>query len=763
MFSRLADTFGLRRKFIRQIAFPAVVVAVTVLLTSSFGLFWAATESDRISVTRQIRTAQGALDNMLGDLAQQQQSDAVWTPMVRHVEAPQLDLNWMDEDIGSWLFGSVDHQAVFILDARNVPIYANINANRASLDSFEPARAAIVPLLEQVRRASDLRSSAPDGEGAETRDRSGPSGHMLPQAVRLSPKTINRTGLAEIDGRPFAVSVMRIAQPGAPHRDTDFVMVSVVPLDEALLKNVADRYMLDDLHFSKMPQSRPKEREIPLQGIAGTNLGYLIWQPELPGTKILHVLVPTSLGLVSILIALIVFLIRKLWHAAKSQASVMMELRASEAQAQHLAFHDVVTGLANRALFDDRLDQAMARAQRGACVALLALDLDRFKHVNDTLGHQAGDALLRELGGRLSTQLRPSDTVARVGGDEFNILLCDIKGSQEAQDIIERILNTVRQPFEIFGHQIFVGISIGMALSPETTTERGELLRKADVALYEAKAAGRNCVRYFTPAMDDSVKLRSRTEDELREALTCPGQLCLYFQPEVSAATRQIIGLEALLRWNHPTRGLIPPDQFIPVAEDTGLINEIGEWVLGEAARTAVRWPGLFMAVNLSPVQFRTTGFAETVMRIVNEAGCEPSRIELEITERVLLDDDERCHETLGRLRAAGFRIALDDFGSGYSSLSYLRRFAVDKIKIDRSYTESLGQTVDSAAIVTSVINLGRLMGLTVTAEGVETHDQMKALRAAGCEELQGHLFSKAVCERDLEILLATRAIDHVA
>jgi diguanylate cyclase (GGDEF)-like protein len=540
-------------------------------------------------------------------------------------------------------------------------------------------------------------------------------------------------------------------------------MVNVLPLDSALLENIADRYILDDLHFSKAPQSRVKEREIALQSVDGKKFGYLVWQPELPGTKILHVLVPTSLGLVSILIALIGFLSRMLWRAARSQAGVMTELRASEAQAQHLAFHDVVTGLANRALFDDRLDQAMARAQRGACVALLALDLDRFKHVNDTLGHQAGDALLRELGGRLSTLLRPSDTVARVGGDEFNILLCDINGSHDVLDVSQRILNSVRQPFAIFGREVFVGISIGVALSPENTTDRGELLREADVALYVAKAAGRDCVRCFTPAMDDSVKLRSQTEDELREALGCPGQLCLYFQPEVRAATRQIIGLEALLRWNHPTRGLIPPDQFIPIAEDTGLINQIGEWVLGEAARTAVRWPGLFMAVNLSPVQFRTTGFAETVIRIVKEAGCEPSRIELEITERVLLDDDERCHETVRTLRMAGFRIALDDFGSGYSSLSYLRRFTVDKIKIDRSYTENLGQTVDSAAIVTSVINLGRLMGLTVTAEGVETHDQMKALRAAGCEELQGYLFSKAVLESDLGTLFAAEAIGHVA
>jgi diguanylate cyclase (GGDEF)-like protein len=478
----------------------------------------------------------------------------------------------------------------------------------------------------------------------------------------------------------------------------------------------------------------------------GEQIGYLVWRPELPGTVLLRVLAPvTALAVLLTLLALGLL--------ARSLRRSTQELEASRAQAQHLAFHDVLTGLPNRALYNDRLDHALAQARRGCKVAVLALDLDRFKHVNDTLGHHAGDALIREFARRLDDVVRDGDTVARLGGDEFAIALTSHQAT-DVEAVCQRILDAVRQPFDLFGSNAFVGVSIGVVHAPSDGLDRIELMRKADIALYRAKGEGRDCYRIFTAAMDDTVRLRGTIEDELRTALETGDGLQVHYQPQVAGGSRSVVGLEALVRWEHPKRGLIAPDQFISVAEETGLICQLGEWVLREACSTACRYPELFMAVNLSPVQFRTTGFADKVVDIVRTSGADPRRIELEVTESVLLDDDEPVRTALKTLRSAGLRIALDDFGTGYSSLSYLKRFEVDKIKIDKSFIQHLGQTADSAAIVTAVVTLGHAMGLAVTAEGVETEEQKQFLAAAGCTTMQGYLFSRALPEKQLASVL---------
>jgi EAL domain-containing protein (putative c-di-GMP-specific phosphodiesterase class I) len=294
-----------------------------------------------------------------------------------------------------------------------------------------------------------------------------------------------------------------------------------------------------------------------------------------------------------------------------------------------------------------------------------------------------------------------------------------------------------------------------VTIAPEAGLDRVDLLRKADIALYRAKGEGRNCYRLFTAAMDETVKMRGTVEEELRAALVSGEGLRVYYQPQVAGVTQSIIGLEALVRWQHPTRGLISPEQFISVAEETGLICQLGEWVLRQACETSRRWPDLFIAVNLSPMQIRSSGFAERVLTIVRESRADPRHIELEVTESVLLNDDDHVRDALKQLRATGVRIALDDFGTGYSSLSYLRRFEVDKIKIDRSFIQQLGHRADSAAIVTAVVTLGHAMGLTVTAEGVETSEQSAFLAAVGCNGLQGYLFSRAIPEEEVDALLA--------
>jgi len=466
---------------------------------------------------------------------------------------------------------------------------------------------------------------------------------------------------------------------------------------------------------------------------------------------------PLSLGLMLLLTAIMALLVRSLWKSGNRLSSAMIDLRASEAQAQHLAFHDVLTGLPNRALFNDRLDQALARARRGHPFAVLAMDLDRFKQVNDTLGHAIGDLLIRAFAARLQRILREVDTIARLGGDEFMVILSEAARRADIESVCDRILAAVREPFELGGSRAFVGISIGVVRAPDAGLDRGELIRKADIALYRAKSEGRSGYRTFTPCMDASVKLRAELEVDLRDALAKGGQLEVHYQPEVGPDGHMIVGLEALLRWNHPVRGLIPPERIIPIAEETGLIDRLDDFVLGEACRVAGRWRDLFIAVNLSAVRFRSPRLAGHIIAIAAKGGCDPRQIELEITESVLLQDEEVARAILDQLRAAGFRIALDDFGTGYSSLSYLRKFRVDKIKIDRSFTQNLTHDAEAAAIVASMVTLGHAIGLTVTAEGVESAEQMRLLSDAGCNELQGYLFARPMPEAEILSLLALR------
>ena len=431
--------------------------------------------------------------------------------------------------------------------------------------------------------------------------------------------------------------------------------------------------------------------------------------------------------------------------------------RQAEARAEYLATRDALTGLPNRVLLADRGAQAILQAARSRTqLALLLIDVDRFKLVNESLGHQAGDALIRDFGLRLSALTRSGDTIARLGGDEFAIIIESAKRA-DLERLARRIIEDIRRPFEIVGTHAYVGVSVGIALAPTKSVERLELVRRADIALYGAKEGGRDTFRLFSMDMDASVKLRSAVEDELRDALATGTGLIVHYQPQVGH-NGTIIGLEALVRWQHPTRGLVSPEQFVPVAEDTGLIVPLGEWVLRQACLAAKRWPHLFIAVNLSPVQFRDSRFFDTLMHLTRTTGAKPQSLQLEVTERVLVDDDDKVKQMLSRLRAAGFTIVLDDFGTGYSSLSYLRKFEVDKLKIDRSFVQHLGEASDSAAIVNAVLALGRAMGLQVAAEGVETAEQQRFLTGAGCREMQGFLFSEALPEDELALLLEAPA-----
>jgi len=418
------------------------------------------------------------------------------------------------------------------------------------------------------------------------------------------------------------------------------------------------------------------------------------------------------------------------------------ERRRAEAHIHFLAYHDSLTGLPNRAQFERDLAALAARAAAGTPATLVLIDLDRFKHINDTLGHVAGDDLLRQLANRLFQLVGPAGTLARVGGDEFAILLSG-PAAAAAESVCAAIQLQLGRPFRLFDDPAFITASFGIA-PWRPGSDAFTMLREADIALYEAKARGRGRWQLFAPPMAETVEEKRRIEQDLRRALTEGGQqLTLEYQPIFAADGRSIVGAEALVRWDHPERGRLGPDVFIGVAEERGLIEKLGEWVFGEAcsmlARTRIPW----VAVNVSPVELKSRRFVDRVIETLRERSIDPKRLQLEITEGVLLDTSEATEAGLTRLREAGIRLALDDFGTGYSSLNYLRRYNVDKLKIDQSFVGQLGDSGDAEVIVRTIIDLARSLNMRVTAEGVATEQQRDYLVALGCHELQGFLLSQ--------------------
>lgn len=422
----------------------------------------------------------------------------------------------------------------------------------------------------------------------------------------------------------------------------------------------------------------------------------------------------------------------------------LRERKAVEGRMRHLAQHDPLTGIANRALFTETLAAHVAQANDGWGCGVLLVDLDHFKDVNDLYGHPAGDEVIRETSRRLTEILGPSDMAARLGGDEFAVILGNCHFEAQLEDVSRRLIESFRQPFDTGqGERIKCGVSIGGALCPEHAGELDELIGRADVALYHAKKSGRNTFRAYRRGMDELIEKRRALEADIERGLE-RGEFELYLQPRVAARDGAIVGYEALVRWKHPERGMVQPGDFIPVAEVSGKIIDLGEWVLAEACRLAAGFPDhLHISVNVSPVQFRHPQFLERVEANLAASGVSPHQLELEITESVLIDDDERARLILGHLKMLGLRIALDDFGTGYSSLSYLSRYPFDVIKIDRSFVSALGTEDTADAIVRTIIDLGSGLGMRVVAEGVETVEQARYLSAAGCDELQGYLLGR--------------------
>ncbi|WP_336755521.1 putative bifunctional diguanylate cyclase/phosphodiesterase [Pantoea sp. USHLN298] len=709
MINSLKLSGDFRRSFLREVLVPLVAILLLTFGGAGTALFIGTSLTNVEARQQQQRMIEASFTQSLNEHLRQLRSLSRWRPLEQRLLDDGAASGWLDENIGNWLFEMFGHQLILVLDQQN----------------------------QIVRLWRDGQPVAPRQAATLVND-------ILKNPLVQESSREDKADYARLAGRTTALAVGNI------QRDSDaqprFRLVSLKFLDDGYLTSLAERNQLQGLHFSNgSPQPGTGARYL-LIAQSGEAVGYLNWVPSRPGAQMLRTIGPST-GLAVLAISLLcLYMVRRLWTSSINLSQSMLKLGASEAQAQHLAFHDVLTGLPNRALVEDRLTQALALATRhDQRVALLLIDLDRFKAINDTYGHHAGDELIVAVAQRLSRMVRASDTVGRIGGDEFIVVMPEVETLSQAQGLAQRIIDQLSQPFTLFGSEVWSGASIGLALAPKDGVDRLELMRKADIALYEAKSGGRGKYRQFERAMDESVRTRQTIAADLRTALQNREGLEVWYQPLMDIGGQQMVGVEALLRWHHPIRGLVVPGEFIAIAEETGLIIPLGEWVLTEACATQQRFPDLMVAVNVSPVQFRATGFVERMTDIVRQHGGDPTRIELEITEGVLIDDEHEARAIIVALRDAGFRIALDDFGTGYSSLNYLSHFPVDKIKIDRSFTQSLGVADNSVAIIESVVKLGHAMGLMVTAEGVETPGQMTALADAGCNQLQGYLFSHAV------------------
>ncbi|MFO1167069.1 MAG: bifunctional diguanylate cyclase/phosphodiesterase [Rhodoblastus sp.] len=522
----------------------------------------------------------------------------------------------------------------------------------------------------------------------------------------------------------------------------NLAVLSARRIDAAALAALARAADTQRLEIAVAGQTPADEATALLAAVPEGAAYVLAWRPQRPGESLVE-----SMAWLLISFALF-FAAFTVAHARR----VTEEAAGEEAETFEAIGQDPLTGLPNRALFTRLLDSEIDRVKRtvnehGA--AVLYLDCDRFSEINDSCGREVGDKLIVALSHRLGNLLRASGRLARFEGDEFAIIQTDVVGPRDSEMLARRIVDVVSEPFEIDDRKIYVGLSIGIALCPHDADTTDELMRRADVALYRAKNEGRNRYCFFEQKLGEQMRMRKVVEDDLRTAIET-GALVLQYQPIMDISGTRMVGVESLVRWPHPVHGLISPANFITLAEECGLILPLGDWVLRRALADMRLWPGLKVAVNVSAVQFRQKDFGDKIEKLLAETGIEPERLELELTESVLLSDADAAEDAMINLRAMGIRLALDDFGTGYSSLIYLRRFAFDKIKIDKSFLESLESAGEGAIIVHSIVHLGRALGLTVTAEGVESADQHRFLQALGCHELQGYLFSKPVSAADI-------------
>ena len=704
--------------FSRQIWITVIATILLAIVPVLFIGAWAMSEVDALAEVREQTLLARALEDEKAQIAQEQQSVTVWDDA--YLATRRDDQIWMEENLGVWLHDFYGHDQAFVLDAADKPVHAMIDGKTVPPRTFNAEKGEILPLVRDLRN-----------EVAEADD----------------PGEAGVVDFLRVAGHPAIVSIRAIVP------DTDrlsyepedvYVHVVLRYLDSDLLPRIGKRNLIHKLGFVTKGQPLPKGTWLPVTSKQQGVLGHVVWERERPGLAVMRRVAPGTMAAALVLLGLIAWLIGNLRGAIR-------EVHESRIEIQHLAFHDTLTGLPNRNLFNDRLGQAIAEVRRGRNrVALLYIDLDRFKNVNDTLGHPAGDELIRQVAERLAAVVRETDTVARLGGDEFVVIQTGVKSRRDPEILAERIMETIQKPFLLHADQAFVGSSIGIALAPDSTRDGRELLRMADIALYQAKSGGKGRLCVFEDSFDDIVRRKRSVERDLRTALHGGQGLALLYQPLFATDGVTLRGAEALFRWNHPLHGELPPQVLIGIAEERGLGGELGAWILRDACRTALATALPLVSVNVSPQQCADPDFADAVLGILAEVGLPARRLQLEIAENTLIEADDVVAAAISRLRGEGVSIALDEFGAGYSLLRYLHRFRVDRIKIDRTFIQNMGAGRDNDAMMRVMFDLADALGIEVVAEGVETDGQWQMLAQLGSPDLQGFFFSRPVDAAEL-------------
>jgi diguanylate cyclase (GGDEF)-like protein len=689
----------------------AIICVIMAALSSARRADYVALDNERQLFSRALAN-QG--DRVLRDISSVATSEAAYRRM-----RVSFDSDWVQISVGLRLQSFFDHDFVFVTDPSNHLLYASLGRRSVDPNWFNSVRTELQPVLDVMRGGIDPGDAAPIGM-------TGPGQH---RAARLQ----------SFLGRPAIVAAVAVAGSEETAADVEAnapVIMSVKFIDDDVLGEIASRLGLKNLRNVADQAPTPGDYVFELTDMHGRQLARFAWTPQQPGAEILNSVAP-FIGIALAGFVLLAGLVLR--HMRRTAATIA----AGETRLRHLALHDPLSGLPNRIFFSERLEAMIERVKGGApAAAIFYIDLDHFKDVNDTLGHPIGDELIRSVTQRLTQALRGDDLVARLGGDEFAVITSAGSDQANLEAIGNRIIAALCAPYSINNQTIVIGASIGIAVISPRVGAVSDVMRHADMALYRAKNEGRNRACVYDTAMDDNLLRRKLVENELRATLE-RGELKVAYQPIVNNSGETVVGVEALCRWTHPERGEIPPSDFIPIAEHSGLIIPLGEAVLRQACLDGKAWPGITISVNVSPLQFRRADFVDVVERILAETDFDATRLELEVTESTLLGNVDTAELAMFRLKALGVRLALDDFGTGYSSLLYLRRFPFDKLKIDRSFVHSIERAADAAAIVHAVVSLGRGLGMKVTAEGVETAEQQLFLRAAGVHMMQGYRFGR--------------------
>ena len=726
-----------RRALTKNNLWLVALVGAALIALLIFSLLEFARQSDLAAERREVQVVENGIQSRVKEIGGQVVPNAVWDDAVRHLDN-SFDAAWAHDNIGQFFSLNGGFSFAYVLDAADRPAYAMKDGVDVRPEDFEANRETVRSLIKSVRKSEALRSLAYE------------NGWRASDALAAP---IQANSIEMIGGHVVVVTVT-LVQPDfgtakIEHQHAPVILTGLV-MNTSFLDQFASRYLLSDLRLHTEPGAADDDQaHAALYGDDEIPVAELTWRPGTPGAELLGRAAPWIGGTLVIAILATLALYR-LAHKATNR------LLASEQHVLHLAYHDTLTGIPNRARFDLLRAEAVAHAA-DAPFALHCIDLDRFKDINDCYGHQVGDELLKLAAARLVEVCHPGSFCARLGGDEF-VVLQAAADHESASALAHRIIATMEQPFLLSVGSKHIGCSIGIVLSTASEASGHEYLRYADLALYEAKARGRNQACFFAPEMDSELRAKKDLQEALREAIA-HGDLRMVYQPQVTR-TGAIVGVEALVRWRHRTLGDLSPAVFVPLAEQSGLIIPLGEFALRRAAEDSQRWPNIRVAVNVSADQILSGGFAQRAVSIVASAGASPSDIEFELTEGVLLADNENVAATLNELRDAGFSLALDDFGTGYSSLSYLRKFPISKIKIDRSFVSGLDTDRDSQAIVRAIVSLARALNIQVIAEGVETAGQWLRLSAAGCSKIQGFIASRPVDADSVDELLRSASIE---